>query len=1314
MVIEDAYPLTRLQAGMLYHSHLDATGSTYHDLLSLKASGPFDADRLRDVVTELVAGHELLRSGIDLTRFSEPMQLVHDTAELAVTVDDLTCLDEPGQAAWISQWRAEEKTRPFDLATPPLLRIHAQLLSGGEFWLNLSFHHAILDGWSLSLLTSRLLREYDRTLSGDAPEPVRLAARFRDYVMLERKALADTSARHYWQTLLAGAEVLTLPRWRTGPVAAAESSVQVHRLQFGTDLSGRIRSFAAQNRVAAKAVLFAAHAGVMARLSGQQRVITGRVANCRPETADGEQMIGLFLNTVPMVLDTGETSWLGLVHQAHQAEIDALTHRRFPLSEIQKDFDGVALFETMVDYRAMRSYGELTLRNLRIAETTFFEQTNFPFTANFGADPQTGELGVGIGYNPAEFPAAQIEAIGEYYLSALAAILDTPDTLVARTMLMSESEKSGQLVVWNDTAVVYPLERPLPAMLAEVARRYPDRIAVRVGDQRLSYAELHDRANRLGWRLRELGVGPGVVVGVHMGRSAELIVALLAILAAGGAYLPLDPNYPADRLAFMLADSNAPVVLTDPGSAPPDSSATLLTVGPESLTEGRADDLEPAAMAEDIAYVIYTSGSTGQPKGVQISHRALVNLLLSMSARVGLTADDRWLAVTSLSFDIAGLEVFAPLLAGAKLILLPDEAVHGPETVALLRTATIAQATPSSWRMLINAGLGAEPGIRAICGGEALPDDLAEQLAVRMGALWNAYGPTETTIWSCLRPLAAGEPVTIGKPLDNTQVYVLDGQLRPVPVGVPAELYIGGEGVARGYWNQPGLTAGRFVANPFGPRGSRLYRTGDTVRWRPDGTLDFIGRSDYQVKIRGFRIELGEIESVLAAHPTVKQVVVVPRADDRGDHRLVAYLIAATPAPATPAELYSHIAAKLPAYMAPSAFVWLDAFPLTPNGKIDRKALPDIERTDTAVTDIVEARTETEGLIARLWAEELGLDQVGATDTFRRLGGNSITALRVVLRIKEATGHQVPLAMLLAADGTVAALAEIVDNGRPQRDSILVPLREGTRTPLFLIHPLGGTVFCYGELIDILPADQQVFGIQAFDLAGSDGPRPSSIEAIAEHYLRAVRSVQPHGPYPFGGWCMGGAVAYEMARQLEQRGETVSLLALIDSSFADPVPPQWADDEAAAIIGAFADTLPITVEELRRIPAERRMQHALSVAEGRTSRPDVANVKELRRLVALYRRHAVALLRYRDNTHEPYGGDTVVIRGEWAQHPDLDLGWGPQVVEGSLIVIESPGDHRSLLAQPHVGALAERLILAMRDGVAALHPFAYQERRDND
>ncbi len=1313
MAIIDAYPLTRLQSGMLYHSHLDTTGTTYHDLSSLKISGPFDASGLRGVLSALLAGHDILRSGMELTRFSEPMQLVHDDVEPPLTVEDLTGLTAGDQEAHIARWRAGEKNRPFDLAVPPLLRVHVQLVGDNSFWLNLSFHHAILDGWSLSLLTSWLLTEYDRSLSGHVPQPPRLASRFRDHVRLEREALADDRSRDYWRDLLADTEVLELPRWddrrrsATAGTDTSERSARVYRVPFRPELTRQLKGFAAGARVATKAALYAAHAGVLARMSGRQRVMTGRVANCRPDTADADRMIGLFLNSVPLVLDTGRTSWRDLARQVHHAEVEAIAHRRYPLGQIQRDLNRDSLFETLVDYRAMRSYGGLSLTRLTIEDTNFFEQTNFPFTANFGADPNTGEIGLGINYDEAEFSAEQIEAIGGYYAAALEAMADDPAAPVSRTPLLSAAETTRQIEDWNDTAAELPLDRPLPSLLAETAERFPDRVALSCGDQQLTYAELYRRVNRLAGLLRERGVGPDVVVGVSMRRSVDLITAVLSVLWAGGAYLPLDPDYPADRLAYMLADSQAKLVLADAGSQPPASAAAVLTVTPEILAEGRNVVFSSGVRADNLAYVIYTSGSTGRPKGVQIPHRALVNLLHSMSAETGLTGDDRWLAVTSLSFDIAGLEVFAPLLAGAELRVPADAAADATALLTEVRKATIAQATPSAWRMLVEAGLGDEPGIRAVCGGEALPADLADQLAARMGSVWNAYGPTETTIWSCLQPVRPGEPVTIGGPLANTQVYVLDESLQPVPVGVPGELYIGGDGVARGYRDRPALTAGRFVADPFGRPGARLFRTGDTVRRRPDGRIVFIGRSDYQVKIRGFRIELGEIESVLATHPSVGQVVVVPRPDGLGGHRLVAHLVAASGAEAaTPLELRAHVAAEVPDYMVPSAYMWLDAYPLTPNGKIDRASLPDPDRRATATGDIVEPSTETERLVAKLWGEELGLDGVGADDTFRDLGGYSIAALRVVLRIKEATGHEVPLASLLTG-ASVATIAAAIDSGAEEKKSILVPLNEAPGSderPLFLIHPLGGTVFCYGALSDSLPADQPAFGIQAYDHLGPDGPRPATIEEIAEHYMRVVRAVQPAGPYRFGGWCMGGAVAYAMARQAEAEGDEVETLALIDSSIADPVPPAWVDDDAAAILGAFADKLPITLAELRQIAPERRLQHALSLAEGHLARPDVGSADDLRRLVRLYQRHARALLEYRDKPHDPYRGTAVVIRGEEAPHTLPDLGWGAKVA-GPLVVVETPGDHRSMLMKEHTDDLAERLLVAMREGVGALSRF---------
>ncbi|MFJ3084594.1 amino acid adenylation domain-containing protein [Streptomyces halstedii] len=1298
--IEDAYPLTRLQAGMLFHSQVDAGMSTYHDLSSLKVSGVFKEDALRQVLAALVSGHELLRTSVELTKFSEPMQVVHDTAEIELTVQDLSALAEEAQETEVAHWRAAEKVRQFNLVTAPLLRVHVQQLSAASFWLNLSFHHAILDGWSLSLLTSTLLREYDRVLSGHAPEVTKSSIPFRDYVLLERKALADETARAYWRDLLADTQVAELPRWGDAQ-EAPERSARVYRVPFTADLKDLIRDVAARAQVAPKAVMFAAHAVVLAQLTGQDRVVTGRAVNGRLETAGADQMIGVFLNSLPLVLTTRNTSWIELVQQVHAQETDALAFRRYPLGQMLRESNRDALFETLVDYRDMRSYGSLSLKNVAVEDTEFFEQTNFPFTANFGADPETGEIRLRINYDRAEFSAAQIEAIGGFYAAAFDAMGADPTAQVLGVSLMGAAELDRQLTEWNSTATGLSLDRTLPELLAERAAQDADRTAIRFGDRSLTYAELHARANRLAHRLRELGVRPDAVVGVHMRRSPELVIALLAVLKAHGTYLPLDPGYPADRLSFMLADSAARIVLVDAEDGTvPDSEAVAVPVGPDTLDHGPVDELTAEAGPENLAYVIYTSGSTGLPKGVQIPHRALVNLLFSMSAEVNLSADDRWLAMTSLSFDIAGLEVFAPLLGGAELIILPDAAVDGSLLLQELESslATIVQATPSSWRLLVEAGLGERQDVRAICGGEALPGDLAAQLVSRLGSVWNAYGPTETTIWSCLDELRLNEPVTIGKPLGNTEVYVLDDRLQPVPVGAPGELYIGGEGVVRGYWERAGLTASRFVASPWGRHGSRLFRTGDLVRWRPDGRLDFLGREDHQVKVRGYRIELGEIESVLAEHPAVGQTVVVPRPDGAGSHRLVAYLTARTdPAPA-PAELRAHVASKVPDYMVPSAYVVLDAFPLTPNGKVDRKALPDPSHEHVGAGIVVEPDTQAERQVAALWAEELRLDRVGTTDTFQDLGGHSIAALRLVLRIKEATGVDIPIASLLLG-GTVATIAAMIEEDQRIDGSALVPLRETTgRTPFFFVHPLGGSVFCYAALADALSDDQPVYGLQAFDLAGPDGPRPETIEEIAKLYLQEVRAVQPEGPYQVGGWCMGGVVAYEMARQLQQEGELTSTLAIISSSIDNPVPPEYVSDESAALLGAFGHNLPVTPEELREMESDERFEHVLAIAQGPTARPDAGTVEDLRRLVKVYQRHAKALLTYRDTERSLYRGDVLLVRADTEVHSDGDLGWTSRV-DGRLAMIQSPGDHYSMLSKAHVPDLAERLAVIAEHGV---------------
>ncbi|MGV9691982.1 non-ribosomal peptide synthetase [Streptomyces sp. NPDC003444] len=1291
--IVDAYPLTRLQSGMLYHSLLDGKTPTYHDISTIRIAGRFNEDALRTVFAGIVERSDVLRSGFDISNFSAPIQLVHDSVPTPLTVEDLRGLTDAEQTEHTARWTAQEKATPFDLSLAPLLRLHVHVLADDDFQLNLSFHHAILDGWSLSLVTSQLLTGYDALLDGRTEEAVAPVTRFRDYLALEQEALGSDASRDFWARTLAGAEFTGLPRLAEEGLEPRRTA-RVYEVPLPPDLTAGLRAAAARAKVPVKAVMFAAHARVLSLLSGATRVVTGRVSNGRPETADGDQVVGLFLNTLPLVADLAGASWTDLARQIHRQESDALAHRRYPMAQLLQDLQRPELFETVVDHRSFRSY-DMALDHTAVTGGAFFEQTNFPFTANFGTDPATGEVNLRVNYDAAQFSAARITEIGGYYTAALAALVADPDAPAQAARLLDAGQLERLAAEWEATAVEREPGRTLPELLARRAERTPDAVALRSGDDVLTFAELRARSNRLAHRLRELGVGPDTLVGVHLARSTELVVSLLAVLKAGGAYVPLDPGYPADRLEYMLADARVPVLLTDPdlaGTLDP-AGAHVLAVD-ASTASGHPDEDPPVEVTPGhLAYVIYTSGSTGRPKGVQIPHGALLNLLLSFGRDLEIGEKDRLLAVTSLSFDIAGLEVYLPLITGAELVLAPDIAVDGPRLRAFLEDsgATLVQATPSSWRLLVEAGLGADPGLRVISGGEALPDDLAAELTARFPVVWNAYGPTETTIWSCLQRVLPGAPVTLGRPIANTRVYVLDASFALVPDGVPGDLYIAGDGLARGYLGRADLTADRFLPDPFAAApGARMYRTGDVARRLPSGELEFLGRSDHQVKVRGFRIELGEIETVLARQPGVGRVVVVAREDRPGVKRLAAYLTPEGEAPAS-ADLRAAVAAALPEYMVPSAFVVLDAFPLTPNGKVDRNQLPAPGREETGAGAFVEPRTPTEEALAEVFRDVLGLERVGVTDAFMDLGGDSISALRVIMRLPDLTDVEVPVATLIEG-GTVEKLARIVDGEQEARASVVVPLRTGgDRPPIFFVHPLGGSVFSYSELVEVLHPDQPFYAVQAPEYAGPDVPRPGSVEEIAALYLSEVRAIQPEGPYHLGGWCMGGMVSYEMARQLQAAGEEVGTLTIVSASIDDPVPPRYVTSEAAAILGAFGHKLPTTEAELEALDEESRLRHVIRLTRGTDDeRADAATVDDLRRLVSLYQRHARALITYRDTPREPFHGDALLIRAETELFTGWDFGWKDRV-DGTLLIDESPGNHFSMLERPNVPKVAARI-----------------------
>jgi amino acid adenylation domain-containing protein len=615
-------------------------------------------------------------------------------------------------------------------------------------------------------------------------------------------------------------------------------------------------------------------------------------------------------------------------------------------------------------------------------------------------------------------------------------LLADPEQRLVDLPLLSAAETQQLLVNWNQTELSYPQNLLIQQLFEAQVEQTPDKVAAVFEGQQLTYKALNEQANQVAHYLQTLGVGTEKLVGIHLERSLEMVVALLAVLKAGGGYVPLDPTFPQERLNFMLADANVIVLLTQWNLAeqlntPPQTKVVYMDGDSSLLQEMETTNPSSKTRSEDLAYVIYTSGSTGKPKGIQVQHKPAINFLISMQQTPGLSAADILLSVTTLSFDISVLELLLPLITGARLVVASREtAADGSRLLAELAKsdATVMQATPTTWRMLIDAGWQENDGLKVLCGGEALPPDLAAQLLKRCQSLWNMYGPTETTIWSTVHAVQDDDTIPIGRPIGNTYCYVLDARLQPVPVGVPGELYIGGDGLARGYFNRPNLTSERFIPSPFSDEpGSRMYKTGDLVRYRVDGNIEYIGRIDHQVKIRGFRIEVGEIEAILVRHPSVREAVVVAREDKTGNKSLVGYLILVkSNEPPTVTELRAFLRTQLPDYMVPAAFVFLESYPLTPNKKVNRKALPtpDQARPELGAA-FVAPSTQHEEQVAHIWADLLQLEQIGVNDNFFDLGGHSLLATQLIARLHSTFTVDIPLRTVFEKP-TVAELAVFI------------------------------------------------------------------------------------------------------------------------------------------------------------------------------------------------------------------------------------------------------------------------------------------------
>ncbi|MFE6068660.1 non-ribosomal peptide synthase/polyketide synthase [Streptomyces sp. NPDC056525] len=1044
--LEGVLPLSPLQEGLLFHSLLDdgEGPDVYAVQLAVDLEGPLDAARLKEAMAALLRRHANLRAGFRSVRSGKPVQFILREVELPWREADLTHLPADEREAELGRLADEDRAERFDLAAPPLIRCLLIRREDALHRLVVTNHHILLDGWSMPVVLRELFTVYEK--GAQALPPV---TPYKNY--LQWLAAQDrTETEQVWRRTLAGVEEAT----RLAPAGAGREARMPERVEalLPADLGDGIAELAASGAVTLNTVVQLAWAVVLGRLTGRDDVVFGTTVAGRPAEVPGvESMVGLFINTVPVrvALDHDEP-WSKALARVQNEQADLGPHQHLGLAEIQALAGGGELFDTTV---LVENYpvdpaaeGARLDSGLRLVGAKGRDATHYPLT--LVVSRTAAGVQMRLDYRPDLFDHTAAERIVRRLERVLRAAVMDADRPVGAVDVLEAAERGRLVSGWNATGAVVPVG-VVPVWFAECVARVPEAPAVVCGEVRLSYGELWSRAVGVANELTAVGVGRGSVVALAVPRSVDAVVAMLGVGLAGGAFLPVDLDFPADRIAYILSDARPVAVLStaDAVTGLPDGVSTPVVL---------LDDVAPAAelaardevSADDAAYVLYTSGSTGRPKGVVVPHGALRNFLWSMGSQVELSAGEKWLAVTTFGFDISLLEVFLPLVSGAVVVIADRDVVRDPARLgALVRSEDIAvmQATPSLWRALTETDPEVAQGLKILVGGEAVDAGLAGVLAEAGASVWNMYGPTETTIWSTSALLSGDGGTPIGAPIANTQVYVLDSRLRLVPPGVSGELYIAGEGVARGYLGRPGLTSERFVTDPFGEPGSRMYRTGDLVRWTDSGVLEFVGRVDDQVKVRGYRIELGEVESALSKVEGVARAVAMVREDSPNDRRLVGYVVPAEGVSLEPESVRRRTATLLPEYMVPSGVVVLESVPLTPNGKTDRKALP-----APIASGVVrrEARSAQEDILCGLFAEILGLARVGIDDSFFDLGGHSLLATRLVSRIRTVLGAELPVRALFETP-TVAALARHLDGGgAAAARTALVPQRRPAEIPL--------------------------------------------------------------------------------------------------------------------------------------------------------------------------------------------------------------------------------------------------------------------------
>ncbi|MBE9065564.1 amino acid adenylation domain-containing protein [Leptolyngbya cf. ectocarpi LEGE 11479] len=1312
-VSEDVYiyPLSFAQEHLWFLQQANPESVAYNMTYALRLQGNLNVSALECAIQTIYTRHETLRTSIEMVD-GFAMQVISPAVAMSLPFIDLSTLSSTDAMGEVKRLAIDQETTCFNLAQEVLIRVQLLRLADTDHVLLLTLHHIIADGWSIGIIIQETSTLYSAYFQGKPPALPELPIQYGDFSDWQRDWLSGPVLQKlltYWTSQLAGVPtLLELPSDRTYP-AIRTAQGRTEKFVVDPTLALQLKTLAQRQQVTLFMLLLAAFGTLLFRYSEQQDMVIGTsIANrTRPEF---EPLIGFFVNTLALRLQFQEIStFQDLLDQVRQVSLGAYEHQDLPFAhvvealDLERSLSHSPLVQVMFLLQNASSE-QLELPGLTLSSLEF-EETRARFDLTLSVQETAAGLQGQWEYSTDLFEAETIRRMIVHFHTLLEGIVDNPQELLDQLPLLPKPESQKLLKEWNDTAVDYPKERCIHQLFEAQVEKTPKAVAVEFNTQQLTYEVLNQRANQLARYLQTVGVGPEILVGICVERSLDMIVGLLGILKAGGGYVPMDPSYPKKRLIYMLQDSAASVLLTQQKIQESFSQSGVHTICLDldwpKIADHGSGNVESTINSNNLAYVIYTSGSTGKPKGVEVIHQGLTNYLCWCVQHYDIARGSGALVHTPLGFDATITGLFSPLLVGRTVFLLPEDQGISALAGALQQgnNFSLVKLTPAHLKLLsslIPAEKLAQQAHVFVIGGEALMKDMISPWLTHAPntRLINEYGPTETVVGCCIYEAnahkALADLIPIGRPIANTQLYILDSRLHPLPIGAVGELYIGGDGVARGYRGLPELSAEKFMANPFGL--GRLYRTGDLARYLPDGNVEFLGRIDNSVKLRGFRIELGEIEAVLSAHPHIQQVSVIVREDHPEDKRLVAYVVNQH-IQLSSIELRDFLKAQLPDYMLPNTFMQLDALPLTPNGKVDRNALPSPESLSGPSRVSTPPRNQMELKLARIWSDVLKVDQIGMEDDFFELGGHSLIALALMARIKEMLGYTLPFNTLFQ-EATIEQQAMLLEqNVDPQAWTPLTPLQpQGSHPPLFLIHPGGGSVLCYQRLMPYLGQQRALYGLETRGFIPGQSPR-TSIEAMATDYIQSIQVLQPTGPYHLAGWCLGGMIAWEVAQQLMIQGQHVSRLIFIDvnSSMAGDQIPE-PTDLLAGMVGQALDLsavdLEVLTKHLQSMNWEDQLAYVISEAEHRNFPLSPGfGMAQLDSIVQIRRGHIQAAQSY---VPKPYPGEVVLLQAEGgvaARADDPTLGWQALAQKTTLHWV--PGNHLSMMREPHVKVLGQ-------------------------